>query len=105
MATQTLSNPAKTWLPAWLGKRVLAALALLTLAALVAGFLAVRAHAAPVPLTVPAVRQTLTQTVTASGTVSPQNEVTVGSQISGTISALYVDYNSKVTKEIGRAHV
>jgi HlyD family secretion protein len=98
MATQTLSNPAKTALPAWLGKRALAGLALFTLAALVAGFLAARAHAAPVPLTVPAVRQTLTQTVTASGTVSPQNEVTVGSQISGTISALYVDYNSKVTK-------
>jgi HlyD family secretion protein len=40
----------------------------------------------------------LTQTVTASGTVNPQNTVSVGTQVSGTISAIYVDYNSKVHK-------
>jgi HlyD family secretion protein len=36
--------------------------------------------------------------VTASGTVNPQNSISVGTQVSGTISQLNVDYNSKVTK-------
>jgi HlyD family secretion protein len=49
-------------------------------------------------MTQPVARQDLTQTVTASGTVNPQNTVNVGTQVSGTISAIYVDYNSKVHK-------
>lgn len=49
-------------------------------------------------MTQPVVQQDLTQTVTASGTVNPQNTVNVGTQVSGTISAIYVDYNSKVHK-------
>jgi len=48
--------------------------------------------------TQPIVQQTLVQTVSASGTVNPQNTITVGSQVSGNISALYVDFNSKVKK-------
>ncbi len=47
-------------------------------------------------VTAPVVQQTLVSSVTASGTVNPQNEVSVGTQVSGTISQLYVDYNSKV---------
>lgn len=97
MATQVLPSPAKTALPVRLGKRtIIAGLALLTVAVIAAVLLLARAHAAPQLMTAPVARQTLTQTVTASGTLTPQNEVTVGSQISGTISALYVDYNSKV---------
>lgn len=38
----------------------------------------------------------LTQTVTATGEIQPLNTVNVGSQVSGTIEAIYVDYNSKV---------
>jgi len=48
--------------------------------------------------TVAATRGELTATVTATGTLNPVVNVTVGSQVSGRISKLYVDYNSPVTK-------
>jgi HlyD family secretion protein len=41
-------------------------------------------------------RGDLTQVVTATGTLNPVVNVTVGSQVSGRISKLYVDYNSVV---------
>jgi len=41
-------------------------------------------------------RGELTQLVTATGTLNPVVNVTVGSQVSGIISKLYVDYNSMV---------
>ena len=41
-------------------------------------------------------RGDLTQTVTATGILNPVVNVTVGSQVSGRISKLYVDYNSTV---------
>lgn len=43
-------------------------------------------------------RGNLRQVVTATGEIQPVNTVSVGSQVSGTIDALYVDYNSKVKK-------
>ena len=36
--------------------------------------------------------------ITATGTIEPVTEVTVGTQVSGIISKLYVDYNSEVKK-------
>ena len=48
--------------------------------------------------TVGVTRGELTATVTATGTLNPVVNVTVGSQVSGRISKLYVDYNSPVTK-------
>src|SRR3712207_1197925 len=68
-------------------------------------------------------RGNLRNTVTATGTLQAVTTVQVGSQASGTISALYADFNSNVKKgqviaqldpstthaqidqEIGRAHV
>ncbi len=44
----------------------------------------------------PVTRGDLTQAVTASGTLNPVLNVTVGSQVSGRIIQLYVDYNSVV---------
>ncbi|HTV72094.1 MAG TPA: efflux RND transporter periplasmic adaptor subunit [Candidatus Acidoferrales bacterium] len=55
-----------------------------------------RLNAAPSLQTQPVVQGTLVQTVTASGTVNPQNTVSVGSQVSGTLSEVDVDYNSRV---------
>jgi len=49
-------------------------------------------------VTLPINRGDLRQVVTATGEISPVNTVSVGSQVSGTIDALYVDYNSKVKK-------
>ena len=48
--------------------------------------------------TAPAVRGALVQYVTASGSLSAVVSVDVGSQVSGKISALYVDFNSPVKK-------
>ena len=41
---------------------------------------------------------TITQYVEASGTINPVNTFSVGSTVSGLINAIYVDYNSEVTK-------
>ena len=43
-------------------------------------------------------RGDLRQVVTATGEIRPVNTVNVGSQVSGTIDNLYVDYNTKVKK-------
>jgi len=48
--------------------------------------------------TQPVERRTITQVVEASGTINPVNMVSVGSTVSGLISAIYVDYNSVVKK-------
>lgn len=49
-------------------------------------------------VTVPVKRTTIIEAVEASGTVNPVNTVDIGSQVSGMIKELYVDYNSKVKK-------
>ncbi|MGZ6147890.1 MAG: efflux RND transporter periplasmic adaptor subunit [Vulcanimicrobiaceae bacterium] len=41
-------------------------------------------------------RQSLSQNVTATGTLNAQDTVLVGSQVSGTIQNIFVDYNSRV---------
>lgn len=43
-------------------------------------------------------RGSISTTVTATGTVQPVDTVVVGTQVSGTISALYADFNSTVKK-------
>ncbi|MBL0312024.1 MAG: efflux RND transporter periplasmic adaptor subunit [Holophagaceae bacterium] len=48
--------------------------------------------------TAPVQKGNLQQRISASGTLSGLIQVTVGSQVSGTISNLYVDYNSQVKK-------
>ena len=40
----------------------------------------------------------ITQTVTATGEIQPVNTINVGSQVSGTIEDIFVDYNSHVKK-------
>ncbi len=46
--------------------------------------------------TSPVTRITVTSSVTATGTVEPVTEVEVGTQVSGIINKLYVDYNDEV---------
>ena len=53
---------------------------------------------APAYQTVTVTRGELTKLVTATGTLNPVVNVTVGSQVSGRISKLNVDFNSPVTK-------
>jgi HlyD family secretion protein len=73
---------------------VVAALALLVIAAGVVWW-RWSLPARVVLTTVPVQRATLVRTITASGTVNPQDTI-LGTQVSGTISAIDVDYNSIV---------
>ncbi len=47
-------------------------------------------------VTAPVQRQTLVAYATATGVVNPQDTISIGSQVSGTIQSLEVDFNSKV---------
>ncbi len=81
--------------PRWL----LAALAVLVIVAIVASVLVVRSRAGAVTYTtVPVQTGSLAQTVTASGTLNPQNTINVGTQVSGIISEIDADFNSRVKK-------
>lgn len=48
--------------------------------------------------TQPVTRGSISATVSATGSVNPVEMVDVGTQVSGTIKEIYVDYNSRVTK-------
>ena len=48
--------------------------------------------------TAPVVKGNIQTTITATGTIEPVTSVTVGTQVSGIVSKLYVDYNSVVKK-------
>ena len=49
-------------------------------------------------ITIDITRGDITQSVTASGEIQPVNTINVGSQVSGTIENIFVDYNSHVNK-------
>ncbi len=72
--------------------------AVLAIALILSGVLIYRARttAAPGYVSVPVTQGDLVQTVSATGTVNPQNTINVGTQQSGTISEVDVDFNSKV---------
>jgi HlyD family secretion protein len=55
--------------------------------------------------TLPVERGDLVQKVLATGTVNPVTLVQVGSQVSGTISNIYVDFNSKVERGLMVAQI
>ncbi len=79
----------------WIAAAVVAVLVLL--AWIVARLLAGNANA-PRYVTAPVRVADISSTVEETGTVNPVNEVNVGTQVSGTISSLDVDYNSIVRK-------
>ena len=49
-------------------------------------------------ITIDITRGDITQTVTATGEIQPVNTINVGSQVSGTIEDIFVDFNSHVKK-------
>jgi HlyD family secretion protein len=55
-------------------------------------------RATPRYITAPVTRTNIDATIQETGTVNPVNEVSVGTQVSGTVDNLYVDYNSIVHK-------
>ena len=74
----------------------LTALIILVVVCIITGAMGNKAKAAKKYVTVDVIRGDISQTVTATGEIMPLNTVSVGSQVSGTIEELYVDYNSKV---------
>jgi HlyD family secretion protein len=86
---RTSRRPRIWWL-------LLIALAIVACGAAAFFLLRARLSSAPVYQTQAVTRGTLVQTVTSSGTVNPQNTINVGTQVSGTISELDVDFNSRV---------
>jgi HlyD family secretion protein len=73
--------------------------AVVLIAAIVASIVVVRSRASAVTYTaVPVETGSLAQTVTASGTLNPQNTISIGSQVSGIISEIDADFNSHVKK-------
>jgi HlyD family secretion protein len=73
--------------------------AVLVVVAILASLVIVRSRASAVSYTtVPVQSGALAQTVTASGTLNPQNTINVGTQVSGMIAEIDADFNSKVKK-------
>jgi len=80
-------------------KRLLAGLLVLAVAAGGAWLWKVKFAEKPAQYTTEEVaRGDITRVVSATGTIQAVNTVTVGSQVSGTIKRIYVDYNSQVKK-------
>lgn len=78
------------------------ALAILAMTVIAAGYAAYRLMAVVAPeqqyRSQPAQIGDINQTVSANGTINPVTLVSVGTQVSGTVKKLYVDFNSKVEK-------
>jgi HlyD family secretion protein len=77
----------------------LTALAAIVIAAGIAYYWLHAADAPPQYRTQTVERGDVSQTVSANGTINPVTLVSVGTQVSGTVKKLYVDFNSKVKKD------
>lgn len=73
-------------------------IALLVIAALVTPFVLKKQNGKVQYATEPVQKRTITQIVEATGTIEPINTVSIGSQVSGRIDEIFVDYNSFVEK-------
>jgi len=79
-------------------KKLVIGLIILIAAASLAFFAIKGSKTAPKFKTEPVKIGDITQTVTASGTINPVTNISVGTQVSGTIKAIYADFNSPVAK-------
>ena len=79
-------------------KRIIFSIIFITAIAGLVLFVSNKSNKVPVFKTIKVIKGAIVETVTASGTVNPVTNITVGSQVSGTISKLYVDFNSPVKK-------
>ena len=73
--------------------------AVVCIVAILVSVVMIRSRAGAVTYTTtPVTTGSLAQTVTASGTLNPQNTINVGTQVSGTISEIDADFNAHVKK-------
>jgi HlyD family secretion protein len=77
-------------------KRVYWIVAAVVLIVAIVAALVLRPKAASRIVTAPVAQQTLVSSVTATGTVNPQDTISVGTQVSGTIQTIYADFNDRV---------
>jgi len=83
----------------WRASRVFLAVLVVLLVAAGGGFYFVQSQqAGTLYVTSDVVRGPLTVTVSATGTLQPQNQVDVGAEISGRVDRVTVDFNDRVTK-------
>jgi HlyD family secretion protein len=93
----TILNPTTSPRRRWLRWTIIA-LVLLALIGATALIVFSRSGDAPKFRTVAIARGDLASTVTATGTLQPRTKVDISSELSGTISEVLADYNSKVKK-------
>jgi len=79
-------------------KKILTGLIIIILLVFLTVFVSKSFKKAPEYRTEKITRGSITETVTASGTVNPVVNISVGTQVSGTLKKLYVDFNSPVKK-------
>ena len=73
-------------------------IALVVIAAISTPFLLKKQNGKVEYLSEPIQKRTITQIVEATGTIEPINTVSIGSQVSGRIEQIFVDYNTQVEK-------
>ncbi|MFT4174050.1 MAG: efflux RND transporter periplasmic adaptor subunit [Rhodocyclaceae bacterium] len=81
----------------WLRRGIIAGVVLIALGGGLYAYMH-RTPEAPTYTTVPIKRADIATTVTATGTLQPTTKVDIGSELSGTISQVLVDYNARVSK-------
>ncbi|MCD8024686.1 MAG: efflux RND transporter periplasmic adaptor subunit [Candidatus Gastranaerophilales bacterium] len=79
-------------------KKIIIILIVLVLAAIIFFVIKKQGASSEGYVTAPLRLDTITKIIEASGTINPVQTATVGSQVSGKITAVYVDYNSPVKK-------
>src|ERR1700687_3107817 len=82
----------------WTRGKILVATLLVIVLATGAGLCVWRSNPPTTYVTAPVTSGTLTVTVSATGTLHPQDQVEVGAEISGRVDAVNVDFNDPVTK-------
>lgn len=79
-------------------KKTIAILILITVSIFIAVLITTKVENKPKYDTAKVERKTIIETVEASGIINPVKTVSIGSQVSGMIQAIYVDFNSQVKR-------
>lgn len=79
-------------------KKILISIIILIIIAVVAFFVIKERNDTPIYNTEPIIKGDISEFITASGTINPIKVTIIGTQVSGPIKEIYVDYNTIVTK-------
>lgn len=79
-------------------KKIITGIIIVLILAVLIFFVMKNTNSGPKYKTDKIIKGNLTETITASGTVNPVTNISVGTQVSGKISKIYADFNSSVKK-------